>query len=126
MEKNKTVFHYTYDDSAKQQEELRKIRQRYTPKQEDKMDQLHRLDARVSKPGKVMAMILGILGTLLLGIGMCCCMVWMEQFFIPGIIIGCFGIVGTVAAYPLYACITRKRRRKLASEVLALTDQLIQ
>ena len=42
MEPNKDVFQYTY--SAKQQEEIEAIRKKYLPPQEDKMEQLRRLD----------------------------------------------------------------------------------
>ena len=41
MEEKKESFHYTY--SAKQQEEIQSIRKKYLP-QEDKMEQLRRLD----------------------------------------------------------------------------------
>ena len=49
MDNNKK-FNYTY--SAKEQEEIKKIRQRYATPQEteiDKMEQLRRLDASVTK-----------------------------------------------------------------------------
>ena len=42
MEEKKETFEYTY--SAKQQQEIEKIRNKYLPKQESKMDQLRRLD----------------------------------------------------------------------------------
>ena len=44
MEENKEIFTYTY--SARQQEEVRRILQKYTPPQEDKMELLRRLDKR--------------------------------------------------------------------------------
>lgn len=40
-------FRFAY--SAKEQEELRKIRQKYAPKEENKMEQLRRLDQNVTK-----------------------------------------------------------------------------
>ena len=43
MEENKEIFTYTY--SARQQEEVRRILQKYTPPQEDKMELLRRLDS---------------------------------------------------------------------------------
>ena len=51
-------------------------------------------------------------------------MIWAEQWFIPGILIGIVGIVGIAAAYPLYARITKKERKKLAPQILKLTDEL--
>ena len=90
------------------------------------MEQLRRLDESATKPGAIASIIVGILGTLLLGVGMCCTMVWEERFFISGIIIGVIGIAVVAAAYPIYNHITQKRRKKLAPEIMRLTDELSQ
>ena len=55
---------------------------------------------------------------------MCCTMIWMEQWFIPGVIIGIIGIVAVAMAYPLYIGITRKEREKIAPQILKLTEEL--
>ena len=122
MENGKGTFNYTY--SAKQQEEIQNIRKKYLPRQENKMEQLRRLDQSATKKGTVVSILMGVVGCLLLGIGMCCTMVWMEQLFIPGVIIGVIGIVAIAAAYPLYSRITRKQRQKLAPQILKLTEEL--
>ena len=119
----KEIFSYTY--SAKEQEEVKNIRQKYIPKEADKMEQLRMLDQRVTKKGTTAAIIVGMIGSLLLGIGMCCSMVWMENWFIPGIVIGLVGIVIVSLAYPLYQRITKKEREKIAPEILRLTDELM-
>lgn len=116
-------FAFTY--SAEQQEEIRRIRQKYVTG-EDKLGRLRRLDANVTRKGTVAAMILGILGTLVLGIGMSCCMVWGGDLFIPGILIGLVGIGGVALAYPVYDRVTARERQRLAPEILRLTDELIQ
>ncbi|MBE6854503.1 MAG: hypothetical protein E7501_02480 [Ruminococcus sp.] len=115
-------FRYTY--SAQQQEEIRKIRDKYAPKEADKMEQLRRLDAGVTKKGTVISLVAGILGALILGVGMCCCMVWTDLFFL-GIVVGTVGIAVVSAAYPLYCYVTKKEREKIAPEILRLTDELI-
>lgn len=115
-------FKITY--SAKEQDEIKKIRQKYVPK-EDKMEQLRRLDHSVTQKGTTCAIALGIIGCLLLGIGMCCTMVWDSVWFIPGIFIGVVGIAIIAAAYPVYNYITKKEREKIAPEILRLTDELI-
>ena len=124
MSEKKDTFHYSY--SARQQEEIRKIREKYIPKEESKMEQLLQLDESATRPGTIAAIVVGIIGALLLGIGMCCTMVWAGQFFIPGIIIGVIGIAVVIAAYPIYNRITGKRREKLAPEIMRLTDELSQ
>ena len=124
MENQNQTFHYTY--SARQQEEIQNIRKRYLPKEEDKMEQLRRLDQGTTKKGRILSITLGVIGCLLLGMGMCCTMVWMEQLFIPGIIIGLIGIGAVIAAYPLYTRVTRKEREKVAPQILQLTEELSQ
>ena len=122
MENKKEVFQYTY--SAKRQEEIENIRKKYLPEEEDKMERLRRLDRGTTEKGTIISIMVGVVGCLLLGVGMCCTMIWAEQWFIPGILIGIVGIVGIAAAYPLYARITKKERKKLAPQILKLTDEL--
>ena len=125
MEEKKETFTYTY--SASRQEEVRRIREKYAlaTKEEDKLERLRRLDRAATKPGTAAAIAVGMISTLIMGVGMCCTMVWSDTLFIPGIIIGVVGIVGICAAYPLYQCVTKRRRDKLAPEILRLTEELI-
>lgn len=119
---NKETFSYTY--SAKQQEEIKKIREKYVPKEADKMEQLRRLDASVTRKGTVISLVVGIIGALVLGVGMCCCMVWTD-LFVLGIIVGIIGITAVLAAYPLYSFVTKREREKIAPEIIRLTAELM-
>lgn len=114
-------FEYTY--SATQQEEIESIRKKYLPKKEDKLETLRRLDKNAEKPGMIVALAMGIIGALLLGIGMCCTMVW-EGVFILGIVIGILGILVMLPAYPMYQKITQKQREKVAPQILALSNEI--
>lgn len=116
-------FSYTY--SAKEQMEIKNIRQRYLPKEMDKMEQLRRLDQSATHKGMTLSLVVGIIGALLLGVGMCCTMVWAGVWFVPGIAIGILGIVVVALAYPIYDHITKKEREKIAPEILRLTDELL-
>ena len=125
MDEKKETFNYTY--SASQQQEIKKIREKYAQPtlEEDKMEHLRKLDASVTKPGTIVSLIVGIISTLILGVGMCCTMVWADTLFIPGIFIGIIGIAGILASYPLYTRITKKRREKVAPEIIRLSDELM-
>ena len=123
MDNQKEMFRYTY--SAKQQEEVQRIRGKYLPAEEDQMEQLRRLDQSVTQKGTMTSLIIGIIGTLLLGVGMCCTMVWKGMWFVPGIIIGLIGIGILSFAYPLYTRITKKERERIAPEIIRLTDELM-
>ncbi len=132
-DKEKIGFTYTY--SAKEQAELKKIREKYTPptEAEDKMVRLRRLDASVTNTAQAVALVFGIIGTLILGFGMSLCMTDLCEILgshrgmaMPiGIIIGVIG--GTIAslAYPIYNAIVKAKRKKLAPEIIRLTDELM-
>lgn len=124
-EKNET-FTYTY--SAKEQEEIKRIREKYAPptKEESSMEQLRRLDQSATKNATIVSLAVGLVSSLILGVGMCCTMVsgW-EAFFIPGIVIGVVGIAGVIAAYPIYTHMVKRKREKLAPEIMRLSEELM-
>ncbi len=119
MEANKT-FEYSY--SAKQQEEIEAIRKKYLPKSEDKMEQLRKLDKSVTRKGTILSLILGITGTLILGIGICCCLEW--TMYVVGSMTGMIGMVTLLTAYPVFSYVTKKEKERLSSEILRLTEEL--
>ena len=66
MEENEKKFIYTY--SAGEQEEIKQIRQKYLRPEENKMEQLRKLDESATKKGMAVSLVLGIASTLFLGI----------------------------------------------------------
>lgn len=126
-------FQYTY--SAKEQAELKRIREKYTPPtgEEDKMGRLRRLDASVTNTAQAIALIFGIIGALVLGFGMSLCMTELAEILGPnrdmamviGIIIGVVGCVLVGLAYPIYNLIVKARRKRLAPEIITLVDELM-
>ena len=125
MDEKKETFNYTY--SAARQQEIKQIREKYAPpaQEEDKMEKLRRLDRSATKAGGVISLTVGTISSLILGIGMCCTMVWAGSLFIPGIVIGMVGIMGMSAAYPIFIRVTKKRRERVAPEILRLSDELL-
>ena len=126
---------FTYTYSAKEQEELRRIRDKYTAptEDEDKMARLRRLDASVTNTAQAVALIFGIIGSLILGFGMSLIMTDLSEIFgigkamalVIGIPVGIVGGVLTGLAYPIYNAIVKAKRKKLAPEILRLTDELL-
>lgn len=124
MENNQNkTFQYTY--SAREQARIKEIRNKYIPREEDKMERLQRLDASVTQKATVHALVVGIIGALTLGLGMSCCLVWQGVWMIPGVIIGLLGIIPVVLAYPIYQHVLKKERKRIAPEILRLTDELM-
>lgn len=128
---NQEIFHYTY--SAKQQEEVKKIRSKYAKPEEDKMELLRRLDAGVTQKATVVSLIFGIIGALILGSGMSLIMTNLYEILsmpqntamLIGILAGILGIVLVCLAYPLYNRTVKKERNRIAPEILRLTDELM-
>lgn len=120
---NREGFSYTY--SAEEQQELKKIREKYLPKEENKMEQIRSLDSKATGKATMIAIIIGVIGALLLGVGMCCTMVWQGKWFVPGILVGIIGIGIVAIAYPIYNKTLKTEREKIAPEVLRLTEELL-
>ena len=120
---NREGFSYTY--SAEEQQELKRIREQYLRKEENKMEQLRSLDSKATGKATMIAIIIGVIGALLLGVGMCCTMVWQGKWFVPGILVGIIGIGIVAIAYPVYNKTLKTAREKIAPEVLRLTEELL-
>lgn len=120
---NENTFEYSY--SAKEQQEIERIKNKYVEKEEDQMETLRKLDQSVERPGSMAAIIIGVIGTLIMGIGMSLVMVWPDTFLVLGIVIGVIGMAVLGAAYPAYVSITKKQREKLAPQILALSEELL-
>lgn len=121
--KQNSAFQYTY--SARDQEEIRRIRSKYMPKAESSLEALKRLDASASQKATAISLVLGVLGALIMGTGMSCCMVWGGSLFLPGILIGLVGMALVALAYPAYSHVLKKERKRIAPEILRLSDELL-
>ena len=126
-------FQYTY--SAREQAELKRIREKYTPptEAEDKMERLRKLDAGVTQKAQVVALIFGIIGALIFGAGMSLCMSDFAEILgshrdmamVVGIPVGLVGGALAALAYPMYNFIVKRERKKIAPEIIRLTDELM-
>ena len=129
---NQKTFHYTY--SAQQQEEIRAIRLKYTAQEEVKMDQLRKLDQSVTQKATRRALIIGVIGALILGLGMSLCMSELPQALGLsdhlamgiGIFVGLVGMGLAGCSYPLYAHTIKTERERIAPEILRPTSEMMQ
>ncbi len=117
------TFNYTY--SAARKKEVEKIRKKYMPREQSKLDRLKKLDVRAQGAGMIEGLSVGIIGALVFGIGMCFFLdvfagaAWLSVFFM---------IIGTlimIAAYPVYKRIARKTKAELTPEILRLSEELM-
>jgi hypothetical protein len=125
---NKEGFRFTY--SAQQQKEVEMIRQKYLPKEADKMEQLRKLHAIPTQKAQAAALVVGIVGALIMGTGMSLAMTQIgaalgSLAMVLGIIVGVAGMVPVALAYPIYNRVLKKQREKIAPEILRLSDELL-
>lgn len=134
MADNKNTFEYTY--SAREQAEIKKIREKYSEpekKESTNIEKLRALDAGVTKKASVVALVLGVIGSLVLGTGMSLAMTdfakilgSLSSLAMPiGIILGLIGIILVAVAYPVYNRIVKSERKRIAPEIIRLSDELL-
>ena len=132
MENKNEGFTYTY--SASEQEEIKKIRSRYAPREQDKMERLRKLDNTATQRAQVVSIIFGIIGALTFGLGMSLVISELGAVLgmtsivatLVGVIIGAVGGILSCLAYPMYNIVLKHEREKIAPEIIMLTDELMQ
>ncbi len=134
MSEQNNRFHYTY--SAKEQDEIEIIRKKYATDiastKEDKMEQLRRLDAGVTGKATTVSLCVGIVFALMMGLGMSLIMSELGDAlgraleWTIGLACGVVGMAGVIAAYPLYQWVLKRERKKIAPQILKLTEELSQ
>lgn len=122
MENKKETFEYTY--SAEQQAEIERIKSKYLPKEDNKLEQLRQLDASVTNKGTMIGIIVGLAGCLLFGGALSLVLCIGLDMLIPSIMLGVPGIVAMAMAYPVFKKVTEKERERIAPQILALTEEL--
>ncbi len=111
--------------NEKEREEVSRIAYGYEDHPESDMDRLRKLDAKAKRPAQIFAYTFGILGTLVLGVGMCLAMKVIGDLMPLGIIIGVIGIVMVCVNYPAYRALLKKGKKKYAEKIAQLSGKLL-
>lgn len=110
---------------------VQKIRTQYTEKEHTQLDALKALDTKVKRPANVFACVFGSISAIVMGSGMSLVMtdigatLGLSGAMVPGIIIGVIGMLMALINYPMYKSILSSRRKKYASEIIALSDKIM-
>ena len=111
---------------------VQKIRSQYTENEHTELDALKALDAKVKKPANVFAYSYGSIGAVVMGAGMSLIMTDIGKMLgivsamVPGIAVGIVGLGMVCSTYPIYRKILASRKAKLAPQILALSEKLIE
>ena len=124
-------FKYTY--SASEQAELKSIRAKYTESEESPIERIRRLDNRVTGRAQSISLALGVVGILILGFGLSLILSDLKYIFgdntvlaiVIGSVLGIIGGIPIAIAYPAYNYVLKREQKKVAPEILKLTDELM-
>lgn len=115
-------FSFTY--SAQENQEVLRIREKYLPREESKLEELKRLDRLVQNSGITEALSVGILSCLVFGAGMCFAMKVIGNAVWLGLLLGLAGMTGMLAAYPVNRKLYNKAKLAHTPRILELTREL--
>ena len=133
MENKHEIFTYTYSAKENAQSEVQRIRQKYLPQEEDKMERLRQLDRSVVQKAQIIALTIGLVGMIFLGFGMSLAMTPLSEILgshrdmsmVIGIIVGLLGMGILVTAHPIHQVVIKRERKKIAPEIMKLTEELM-
>ena len=118
---NKELFNYTYSSIHK--EEIEKIRNKYIKNQETDLDELRKLDHKVTNSATFCSILVGIAGVLVFGTGLSLVLSFGKM--ILGIIVSFVGLLVMGSGLLVNKYITKKLREKYAPRILELSERLL-
>ena len=119
-------FSYKYiAPTEEERKEIDSIRRQYASqeKEETKLERLRRLDALVKNTAIIWSLVLGVLGTLIFGLGLTMILEW--QILLWGIVLMVIGSVPIAIAYPVYKWVLKKYKNRFGEEILRLSEELL-
>lgn len=105
-----------------------KIASEYSQKPASKVTALKKLDQKAKRPANFFAFTFGIIGSLVLGVGMCLSMgvigadSSLDMMF--GIIIGIIGIAMVSVNYAIYKKLLASGKKKYSFEIMELAKEI--
>ncbi len=121
---NQFSFKYTAP-TEEERKEIDSIRRQYLPqeKTETKLEKLRRLNSLVKNAAMIWSLVLGVVGTLVLGLGLTMILEW--NIWIWGIVLMIIGSVPVAIAYPIYKEVLKKYKNRYSEEILRLSEELL-
>jgi len=115
---------FTYKYSAAENKEVQEIRKKYLPQEENKLEELRRLDNMVQNSGVMSSLIVGIAGFLLFGTSACMIAEVIGGGLVLGILLAIPSVAALLAAYPVYRKVAEKTKEKHTPRILQLIGEL--
>lgn len=118
-------FQYSYTAPTQtERREIQRIRDAYAVKKEqDGFARLQALHNKVQTPPRILAITLGVLGTLLFGAGLACILEFSK--YVLGAILAAAGIFPLAFAYPVWKGMITARKKKYSEQIITLSNSLL-
>lgn len=104
------------------------IANEYSVKNASKVVALKKLDRKAKTPANIAAYSIGVISSLILGVGMCLSMevIGAGSAFtmVLGIILGIIGIAGVSVNYPIYKKLLKSGKEKYAADIIRLAGEI--
>ena len=113
------------DDAYKAQIafEVNQIRSKYLPQDQNKLEQLKKLDKQVTVPGKKAIFIMVLISLVLLAGGIS--LIVFFNFILAGTICCVLSLSCAFLIKPVYNFVTEKERTRLAPQIMRLSDEIL-
>lgn len=119
-------FNYTYRAvSESERKEIESIRSRYeqAPSANSGIAELRRLNSLVNNTPTIIALVIGIISTLIFGFGLTLVLEW--NYIVQVIIVMVVSIPFVVSAYPFYKLILKINKKKYGPKIIELSEKLL-
>ena len=123
--KNDNDFEYKYSaPSSEERKEIERIRNKYINSESDsKLNELKALDKKVKNIPKIFSITCGVIGVLIFGLGLA--FILEFSIIVWGVVVGLLGILIMCLAYPIAIHLSKHLKNKYSSEILRLSDELL-
>ena len=115
------------DDAYKAQIafEVNQIRSKYLPQDQNKLEQLKKLDKQVTVPGKKAIFIMVLISLALLAGGISLIAFFNQKFILAGTIYCVLSLSCAFLIKPVFNFVTEKERTRLAPQIMRLSDEIL-
>lgn len=124
-EKNDFEFNYSAP-TTQERKEIESIRNSYLKpktKEKTKLDILRSLDWKVKNIPFIWSLVIGIVGTLIFGLGLTMILEW--SLLVWGIVVCVVACAPIILAYPTFNLLNKSMHDKYSQQILKLSEELL-
>ncbi len=104
------------------------IANEYAVKDTREVIALRKIDAKAKRPARIFTYTLGVVASLVFGVGMCLSMKVIGDgsaaMTVLGLVLGLVGLAGISVNYPLYRRMLENGKKKYAADIIRLAKEI--